>query len=140
MQCPKCKIELKDEMHGGTLYHKCPRCEGFWFDPGELSRIRQEKDWFTIDHVHKAAKATIADTNLKCPRHEINLKTIEYEQETGIKVHVCPRCEGLWLEAGEVRAIHKANETWFEKLRDKLDEELTAIELFLIKIGPNIPK
>ena len=140
MNCPKCNILLKDHLLGGTLYHRCPQCEGFWFDRGELFRIRQEKDWFKIDPVHKRAKASVKKSRLKCPRDNKTLKTIKYQQETGIKVDVCQKCEGLWLDAGEIQAIHRANETWLGRLKETIEDELTAIELFLIKIGPNIPK
>lgn len=140
MKCPECSIQLEDHILVGKLYHKCPGCGGLWFDKGELSEIMQVKDWFKIDSKYMGASTKIDKSKQLCPRDEETLNTLEYGQETGIKIDVCPKCEGLWLDAGEVQAIHKDSETWTEKLKDIIEEELTTIELFLIKIGPYLPK
>ena len=99
----------------------------------------KEKDWFKIDSKHPQT-TTIEKSQLTCPRDEEILHTIEHGDETGIKVNVCSKCEGLWLDAGDIYNIHKAGETGLDKFKDILEEELTAIELFMIKIGPYLPK
>lgn len=140
MLCPVCQDELENQILKGNLYHKCPACDGLWFDKGELTQIKQEKDWFKIDSKHKDASTKIDKSDISCPRDKETLHTIEYEHDTGIKVNICSKCEGLWLDAGEVQAIHKAGETWLQKIKDVIEEELIAFELFLIKIGPFLPK
>lgn len=65
---------------------------------------------------------------------------MEYEPDTNIKIHVCPKCEGIWLNAGDIYNIHKARETQLDKIKDKIDEELKSFELLLIKIGPFLPR
>jgi len=140
MDCPRCKAVLKDNILGGVVYQKCDKCGGFWFDKGELHQIRQEKDWFKIATNIEKATSHVKKGSLACPRCSESLKTIEYSHETGIKVEVCPICEGLWLDSAEIQAIKKANETWLERLKEKVEDDLIAIELFLIKIGPQLPK
>ncbi|MFW6172130.1 MAG: zf-TFIIB domain-containing protein [Elusimicrobiota bacterium] len=142
MKCPNCSDKLKDHVLEGKIYHKCPDCEGFWFDKNELSNIKKEKDWFKIDYRHKDSHAEIKSSTLKCPRDNSILKTVSYEHsgEEVINVDVCEKCEGLWLDAGEVYKIHKAEETWLEKIKNTIEEELIAIEVFLAKIGPYLPK
>ncbi|MFH1415647.1 MAG: zf-TFIIB domain-containing protein [Elusimicrobiota bacterium] len=139
MNCPRCDSDLKDYILVGKIYHKCEDCGGLWFDRGELAQIMQEKKWFMIDSTHKHASARIASSELFCPREGSLLKTVEYGHETDIKVDICPDCEGLWLDAGEIQAIHKAGETWLERIKGIIEEDLTAVELFLIKIGPYLP-
>ena len=124
--------ELRREMERMTIFG--------WEVNGELAGIMQEKDWFKIDSKHQEASAKIDKSSRSCPRDGETLRTLEYGHETGIKIDVCPECEGLWLDAGEIQAIHKAEETWLEKIKELFEEELTAVELFLIKIGPYLPK
>ena len=140
MKCPKCSSLVIDHILEGKLYHKCGSCDGIWFDKGELAQIMQEKDWFRIDSKHKDAKANIEGSRFKCPRDGAPMNTVEYGHETGVKLQVCSDCGGIWLDAGEIRAIHSAHETWLDRIKELIDEELTAVELFLIKIGPYLPK
>ena len=140
MDCPRCKIILQDNILGGVVYKKCSKCGGFWFDKGELHQIRQEKDWFKIETNVEEATSTVIKGSLQCPRCSELLHTIEYAHETGIKIDVCSKCEGLWLDSGEIQAIKKANETWFDRLKEKVEDDLIAVELFLIKIGKQLPR
>jgi hypothetical protein len=68
------------------------------------------------------------------------LHTITYEHQTKIKIDVCPKCDGIFLDAGELEEIHKATETWIEKLKEKADEDLIALELFMSKVAPLLPR
>jgi Zn-finger nucleic acid-binding protein len=140
MDCPKCSKTLEDHILEGKLYHKCTDCEGIWFDKGELAQIMEEKDWFKIDYKHSESVTTPKESGLICPRDGEVLKTVEYEPATDIKIHVCPKCEGIWLNAGDIYNIHKARETQVDIIKDNLDEKLKVFELFLIKIGPFLPK
>ncbi|MEA3506596.1 MAG: zf-TFIIB domain-containing protein [Elusimicrobiota bacterium] len=143
MQCPKCKSEMEDRLLKDKIYRRCPSCEGFWFDKDELSRFKKDKDFFTIDYRHENATGDIRESAKKCPRDGALLKTVKYEpgpKEENIKVDICPACEGIWLDAGEVYKIHKYEEGFIEKLRENIEKELTALEVFIAKIGPYLPK
>lgn len=37
--CPKCEIAMKSEMLGAVMVEKCPRCQGLFFDAGELETL-----------------------------------------------------------------------------------------------------
>ncbi len=145
MKCPNCDAELENRLLKGKIYHNCPSCEGFWFDRDELARFKKDKDWFKIDYRHKGASGKINTSDKKCPRDFSSLKTVNYEPGPGetkenIKVEICPVCEGLWLDAGEVYRIHKHEEGFIEKLRETVENELTALDVFISKIGPYLPK
>lgn len=55
---------------------------------------------------------------MQCPRCDIELKTIDYE---GVKIEMCPGCNGQGLDAGELRHIVDARDVRFD------DEERRAI-------------
>jgi Zn-finger nucleic acid-binding protein len=140
MKCPKCGGECEGKILGVTIYDRCKKCGGLWFDKNELYQIRHEKDWFKIDTAVPGAHISTEKGDFKCPRCREKLQTIKYEHQTSIKIDVCPKCEGIFLDAGELDEIHKASETWVERLKEKAEEDLTAIELFTSKITPYLPR
>ena len=140
MECPICKKDLNDYLLKDVVYQRCGNCGGFWFDKDKLGQIKKQKDWFKVDTILKEAKLKVIHGELKCPRCSETLHILEYSHETGIKVNLCSKCEGLWLDSGELQAIHEASESWMEKIKEKAEEDLIAVELFLIKIGPYLPK
>jgi predicted Zn-ribbon and HTH transcriptional regulator len=50
---------------------------------------------------------------MKCPKCGMELIEIDYK---GIKVDKCSRCEGIWLDAGELEAISKVEGAVLYKL------------------------
>jgi Zn finger protein HypA/HybF involved in hydrogenase expression len=50
---------------------------------------------------------------MKCPKCGMELIEIDYK---GIKVDKCSRCEGIWLDAGELEAISKIEKKVLDKL------------------------
>ena len=140
MKCPKCSSTLDDKILGSTIYDRCNKCGGLWFDKDELYQIKKEKDWFDVDTSIENANLKIKKGDSECPRCSKPLHTIKYEHETSIEIDICPKCQGIWLDAGGLQAIHKANETWLEKIKDKTEKELVAVELFFIKIIPFLPR
>lgn len=140
IKCPKCNGECEEKILGATIYDRCKNCGGLWFDKNELYQIRNEKDWFKIDTTVKGANISTKKGDFKCPRCREKLHTIKYEHQTSIKIDVCPKCDGIFLDAGELEEIHKASETWIERLKEKAEEDLIAIELFMSKIAPFLPR
>ena len=140
MNCPKCQKVLENGIFADVVYHKCKTCGGFWFDKDELREIKQNKDWFKLDSGVAGATSKTYKGELKCPRCDEKLHTIEYAQESGIRVDVCSECDGLWLDAGELKAMHEESAGWIDKLKEKAQEELIAIELFLIEASKFSPQ
>ncbi len=54
---------------------------------------------------------------LSCPRCEIEMAAVEYDT-TEIEIDYCIRCQGVWLDAGEL-----------EKIVESLEEELVNKDL-----------
>ena len=53
--------------------------------------------------------------HMKCPNCGMELIEIDYK---GIKVDKCSRCEGIWLDAGEIESISKVEKKVLDKLFD----------------------
>jgi Zn-finger nucleic acid-binding protein len=51
------------------------------------------------------AKAERTQPEMKCPRHGTALKETQFHHAV---VDVCPTCNGMWLDAGEIEIIAKS--------------------------------
>jgi uncharacterized protein len=39
MQCPKCRVMMREREKGDITIDICPQCRGVWLDPGELEKL-----------------------------------------------------------------------------------------------------
>ncbi len=130
MQCPKClHTELKQGRvkKTGTIVDQCPSCNGMWFDGGELEAIMKE----AVKNL-KISPLAKESSFLFCPRCGSSLFEITYPQ-TYVKVDVCKKCRGLWVDAGEFKEIKVVRRTLEEK--GKLDPNDESAEPTGLKGG-----
>lgn len=66
---------------------------------------------------------------MQCPGCRATLGTVDYE---GIKIEICPKCEGAWLDAGELGHIVKAREVRFDE--DERRAVVAATKITPVKI------
>lgn len=100
MRCPRCKSKLKQ----GTVKKSdvkidyCSGCKGFFLDRGEIEKV----SGFAIRDLNIPPEAVQSRT--RCPVCEEWMVVFDYPQ-TFVKVDICKQCEGLWLDAGELKEI-----------------------------------
>ena len=98
--CPRCNVGMKLEDRLGVVIDVCPKCHGYWFDNNELDKLSGGKALegmiFTARVLGKA---------LKCPacKEDMHFMTIE-----GVTIDSCPKCEGVWLDDGELKKLRLA--------------------------------
>jgi Zn-finger nucleic acid-binding protein len=101
---------------GDVEVHECATCKGTWFERGELQKAKDQTDrdlnWIDFDLWKHKDRFRAEAKPLPCPACNVGMVLIEYGQ-TGVDIHYCAKCEGIWLEAGQ-----------FEKIIDALVEEL----------------
>ena len=62
----------------------------------------------------KLASESAAEPHRNCPKCDGKLVETDYES---IKMDVCNKCHGVWLDAGELAQIlHKDEGGWFHRL------------------------
>lgn len=101
MKCPRCdKQDLvsRDVKGKDFALDICPSCHGAWFDRGELERAIPEAE-HELDVPDDAEKGTG-----ECPKCWAMMYTFIYPG-TYVQVDMCGRCNGLWLDAGEIKEI-----------------------------------
>ncbi|GEM_PF-1955983 len=140
--CPYCggsfvSSPLKFELSQNTLYlDQCTKCQGIWFDKGELSQILEyamkeavkagELDEESIEGLTKSKEP------MHCPRCAKNTE-FRTGEIMGMKFAKCTGCNGMWLNAeeletlvGEVHLEHMEGDKGTEKVRSYGDMPATG--------------
>lgn len=118
--CPKCpSFPLEEKEMHGIKVHVCEKCGGLWLNKGELNavahQIEGDLEYCSTDHF---AEDRYSGTFCpECP--ESRLVKVNFVSYSDIVMEYCMKCEGLWLDRGELDAINteidrlkKAPETW----------------------------
>ena len=124
IDCPRCWIETKRmdlKTYGPkVVIDVCPKCKGIWLDEGELAKLIKNKK--LTDDLTKDI-GTKSESKLVCPRCG-GLMDFEFADE--IEVDVCLKCNGVWLDAGELDNLKEKSQQKFEG--DKIEKAVEKWE------------
>ena len=103
MNCPKCDYQLRHmELQESLTIDLCAGCKGIWYDKGELGfQQEMERDVPELDKSQKTCKPT----DYPCPRCDATLDELEYSEGEHLMIDRCPKCEGIFLDRGEIRKV-----------------------------------
>jgi len=110
MNCPKCGAATEEVDVRSIRVDRCPECGGTWYDRGELRLLKDKESggdycWVDVDLWKDAEKVSVDETSRgTCPRDGAPMAAVRYG-ESGIVVETCPKCSGIWLDAGEYDKI-----------------------------------
>ncbi len=102
--CPACSEHLVVYELGGVEIDHCLACGGTWLDHGELERIGA----FAGASAERLARAIREAPRGKkgarrCPRCvRVKLRSFLLDAPSPVELDRCPRCNGIWLDRGEV--------------------------------------
>lgn len=112
MQCPACQHNLRrlkasmvtlDACHGG--------CGGIWFDHRELDMVNAEHpnaDDKVANVNRDSTLKVVENPHRPCPRcKNIALEQKLYSLGSGVIMDCCPKCQGVWLDHGELDKIRE---------------------------------
>ena len=106
--CPKCprRIRLRPLNALGVVADACPRCFGVWFDEHELEAVRDrlssDARWKNIEFWGMGEETHFSPAAWDCPRCETPVSSIRCRT---VDLEFCINCAGVWLDAGELRAV-----------------------------------
>lgn len=103
MNCPKCDYTLRHmELQESLTIDLCSGCKGIWYDKGELGfQQEMERDVPELEHSEKTKRPT----TYHCPRCDDLLEEVEYCEGEHLLIDLCPKCEGIFLDRGEIRKV-----------------------------------
>ena len=129
--CPRCSkpmltVDLK--IKGKFYIERCEKCQGLFFDPGELDVLLESSvsNVFSIDYnrikdLNKDyySKKDFEVVYLKCPVCRKLMNRQKFGTRSGVIIDTCGS-HGVWLDVGELRHIlewKKAGGALLDKIR-----------------------
>lgn len=118
-KCPKDSTPLVGETRKVLLrsveVDVCPKCRGLFLDEGEIRALTGHR---RLNRLLMKRPRASPGSPLACPHCE---RTLAAVTAGGMRVDVCPRCYGVWLDAHELDRLRK--------MRDAEFREFTPAEL-----------
>lgn len=111
MKCPRDGAELATVRVAGIELDKCHHCDGLWFDPGELDRVRKLDRADLEEQIERQygdpeVAAGEVDGYMRCPRcDDGRLNQVTYTFQKRVKIDRCDKCYGVWVDDEELDAI-----------------------------------
>lgn len=96
--CPRCEIEMQLMRVRNIELDACPKCRGIWFDSSELDKIMGGAKSFE----KQAYLAEPLGAKIDCPSCGDRMQYLNVETTT---IDYCKKCEGVWLDAGELTEL-----------------------------------
>lgn len=131
MDCPRCDAKLRTESLDGSRrlggsrgpfrsnpnltpatqhqegmiwVERCDMCQGIWFDRGELSEAMRNMEILEVPDLPSDRRFE-HQVEGACPRCKAGMAAYSSRVVPGIVFNVCKTCEGIWLDAGELRRL-----------------------------------
>jgi len=140
MNCPACGTAMTEMAVGDVKIDACQGgCGGLWFDRLELAKVEKagQSAGASLLEIDKSATRKVdPDQRRHCPRDPQMVMTRHFSSvKRSILVDECPKCAGIFLDAGELAGIeaeyqsdaerHQATEAYYGELFDaKLSQTL----------------
>ncbi len=92
----------------GLEIDTCPECAGLWFDGNEMARFLQggtlKREFLQVAEIEplQSVGYSISTRARACPRCR---EAMEERSFGDVSVDVCPTCQGIFLDDGELRRI-----------------------------------
>ncbi|MFQ6131430.1 MAG: zf-TFIIB domain-containing protein [Armatimonadota bacterium] len=108
--CPICGRPLLQRRVADLYVDGCNDCGGVWFDRNELTALAQN-DPEAMELLDEQFRNPLdrpqpPGGTRRCPVCSVALEEQELRHAPGVKVDGCRRCKGIWLDDGELTALH----------------------------------
>lgn len=105
-RCPVCTQALQGSAYEGVNIFRCGNCAGHWLEKLEMARIVRGGPPRVNDAPSQELAQITNETNsvkplwcLGCGREMIKESFQDWD---AIQIDRCPKCEGIWLDRGEL--------------------------------------
>ena len=127
-ECPKDWTALRKERRSALRRRVevdlCPTCGGIFLDTKEIRTLTGSSN------LHKLLTKYLgldSDSHLVCPNCG---GLMDGEDAGNVRVDVCLTCNGVWLDAGELKRLSAMDEAEFREFTpEKIEEILRAKEI-----------
>ncbi len=103
--CPVCRIPFERKRYEGVPVWRCARCHGYFVHRYAAEGIRRNKRYpseaVALEAEEYRGPGPLAAKH-RCPRCRAAMRTESFSGFMPIRVDVCPDCDHLWFDAGEL--------------------------------------
>ena len=108
MVCPKCSNPMETVEYGTDIkVMRCTACCGLYCEQQTLHQLRDE--WLSDTVLDTGSAAMGAKHNemldITCPGCSATMDRVQDDGQTHITLDICPACDGVFLDAGELTDI-----------------------------------
>lgn len=121
-ECPKdwspLRRERRDVLLSNVEVDACPTCQGIFLDRKEIKALTGSSD------LHKLLTKYLgldSDSQLLCPNCG---GLMDGEDAGNVRVDVCIKCYGVWLDAGELKRLTETDDAEFRAFSPEKIEEI----------------
>jgi Zn-finger nucleic acid-binding protein len=98
-----CRVPLRRGTYGSLPAERCPSCEGAWFTAEAVRALRAGH----LPGEPLPPQAPLRSNVLPCPCCKV--ESLYSYRAHGICVSVCERCQGAFLEGGDLRGLERTH-------------------------------
>ncbi|MGD0779873.1 MAG: zf-TFIIB domain-containing protein [Dehalococcoidales bacterium] len=111
MICPVCRKGALIVEYNNIELDYCPRCQGVWFDVGELELLLESAGLGDhrryLEGIINGPEASSSEKKRKCPICRRKMKKAYIDEDKKIMVDICSVGHGIWFDGGEVQSLVK---------------------------------
>ena len=119
MKCPACGNELTEMKAGDITVNACVGgCGGIWFDRFDIGKVDlpSESAGEALLHIRRNPSLKVDPSQRrKCPQCNMIMMQHFFDVKRMVTVDECPKCAGVWLDAGELATIRSEFNTEEER-------------------------
>lgn len=114
MICPGCQSSLTFEQVYYCKIYPCTRCDGIWLRADIFPRLacilsvnveKSDHDYLKLFKPREVASPTSEKRLRLCPQCQAAMKEFNFAYDSNIFLDKCPRCSGIWTDAGEILKV-----------------------------------
>jgi len=94
--CPVDSTLMSGGSIDGVTVEHCAQCNGYWLDRGELATLADREPEVEAEGV------PTGESIRRCPNDSVKMTEIKMSGKSALKIDVCPRCGGIWLDSYEL--------------------------------------
>ena len=122
-RCPVCKTLTEMIRYEGVPVHNCGTCGGYWITDAKLATILARREVVMPEPVKQKMLEIAAESNstdkLYCMTCGRQMVKEQFRHWGDIQLDRCPKCDGLWLDRGELEKC----QIYWEYVQDHPESE-----------------
>lgn len=132
LKSPISEAALVEVTIGDVPVYKDPQTGGYWMQLESLQALADMQET-PVEEVHTGETMHIHQGRF-CPEDGEPLLEFEFEEHSGVRVDLCKKCGGIWLDPGEITKLLKYLEEYEfgEHLRDEEEEQPGVTDRMLL--------